>query len=522
MKAKRILSLVCAAAAACTLYTPAAARSDTAGLPREDPVLYVMEQGLFLGDGEGRFLPDAPLTRAQAVTVLARLAHVSGRDSTHFSDVPEAAYYRKALGWAADNHLITGVTDTRFAPDQPMTHEELAVLFCQYLRWLGRGDTWAASGQGTMTRAQAAADFAALDQRLLQRDTSIRTHTASDGVTLTGKLDLPAGTEPVPRLVLFVNGSGPNTYDNRRQSGELEFCYFDLFAEQLGARGAAFFRWNTRGVSVGQEPPMFDRIDEAVYQTYLPSTSVSDIGEWIADLRREPRLKDAEIWLLGWSEGTILAPLAARAYPDEISGLLLAGYCNDRMDEIFNWQQSGASSMIFYRQYFDADGDGRISPAEYAADPYGVVASVLGGTAFAEIDLDQDGYLTANDFGLLLAPGREAFYDAVARGDDQWLAENYSVRLTSGWFRAHQQLQPNRVTLPTLDLPIFIFHGTGDANCDVAGVRAIAQTFADLGRENLTVHIYEGYDHNLFYDLYPLYGTMSQAFEDLFQTLALS
>ena len=43
----------------------------------------------------------------------------------------------------------------------------------------------------------------------------------------------------------------------------------------------------------------------------------------------------------------MIAPLAAKAFPDKVTGLLLAGYANDRMDEIFDWQQSGASSMIF-------------------------------------------------------------------------------------------------------------------------------------------------------------------------------
>ena len=42
--------------------------------------------------------------------------------------------------------------------------------------------------------------------------------TAEDGYTLTGKLDLPAGE--VRHLVVFINGSGPNTYDNTRQLDE--------------------------------------------------------------------------------------------------------------------------------------------------------------------------------------------------------------------------------------------------------------------------------------------------------------
>ena len=198
---------------------------------------------------------------------------------------------------------------------------------------------------------------------------------------------------------------------------------------------------------------------------------------------------------------------------------LLAGYANDRMDEIFDWQQSGASSMIFYRQYFDTDSDGKVSKEEFAADPNGIVESVLENAAFEDIDVDKDGFLTEADFGAMLAQGKKAFYDAVERGDDRWLADNYPVQLTSGWFKAHQKLAPNRETMLTLDLPMIIFHGTADANCPVEGVRAIEKSFKEKGKDNLQVHIYEGYDHDLLYTVYAMHGAMPQAFEDLFQSL---
>ena len=71
--------------------------------------------------------------------------------------------------------------------------------------------------------------------------------------------------------VVFINGSGPNTYDNTRQLDETTtYNYFDLFAERLTAGGTAFFRWSTRGCTPGGEPPLYTDIDEAAYQTYVP------------------------------------------------------------------------------------------------------------------------------------------------------------------------------------------------------------------------------------------------------------
>ena len=68
--------------------------------------------------------------------------------------------------------------------------------------------------------------------------------------------------------------------------------------------------------------------------------------------------------------------------------------------------------------------------------------------------------------------------------------------------------------------PICIFHGGADASCPVEGALAIRDSFARMGRGNLTVKIYPGYDHDLRYTQYPVTGTMSRAFEDLFDCLS--
>lgn len=348
-----------------------------------------------------------------------------------------------------------------------------------------------------------------------ERITELVQLTAYDGYTLEGKLDLPASGS-ADKLVVFVNGSGPNTYDNRRTTGDAEFCYFDLFAEQLTQRGIAFFRMNTRGVTPADTPPMYCEIDETAYQTYLPSNTVRDVETAIASLSTDGRLTGARVFLLGWSEGTVIAPLVAQRGNVKIDALLLAGYMNDRMEDVLTWQQTGGSSMVFYRQYFNTDGDDSISPAEFEADPYGIVPALDVG--FADLDADADDALTANDFFLMLEPSRTALFDAIQRGDDDWLRDNYSVRLTSAWFRDHHTLAPNSETLPTLDLPIHIFHGVYDGNTRIEGVYAIHDRFEALGKDNLTVHIYPDADHDLNYAQYVYNEQLPQGFNDLFDT----
>ena len=189
---------------------------------------------------------------------------------------------------------------------------------------------------------------------------------------------MPINASDISTLVIFVPGTGPNTYDNHRLVGDKEFNYYDLFAQELGKKQVGFFRYNTRGVDIGDQPPMYDSINMNEYKKYTPENQAKDIEIMITELKKNEKLKNAKIVLLGWSEGTMIAPLVAERNNVEISSLMLAGYCNEKMQDIIEWQLSGDSSMIFYCRYFDTDFDGVISKQEFEEDPYGLVKTTLG------------------------------------------------------------------------------------------------------------------------------------------------
>lgn len=340
-----------------------------------------------------------------------------------------------------------------------------------------------------------------------------------DAYPLEGRLYLPSDQSP-RALVIYVNGSGPNTNQNTRQlSADATFSYFDLVASGFNEVGAAFLSYSTRGVTASDTPPFYHTVDPQAYQTYLPEHSVQDVAAIVRALRTDSRLHDCPIYLLGWSEGTMIAPKVAQLVP--VDGLLLAGYVNGTMQQVLDWQQTGGSSMVTYCLYFDADGDGRVSQAEYENDRYGVRPALgLDQVVFSELDADGDGQLTASDFAALLAPSRQALYDAITHSDDAWLAKNYPVRLTSAWFHAHSHFTPNRDMLTELDLPIVIFQGQADANVPVQDTLDIQAQFAALGKDNLTVHLYPNADHDLNFVSYLSTGVWPQAWCDLFAVVA--
>lgn len=350
------------------------------------------------------------------------------------------------------------------------------------------------------------------------RQTQIIQIESFDGYAITGKLDLPS-KDDIQKLVIFVNGSGPNTYDNTRKVGDLEFNYHNIFADELTKRNIAYFRYNTRGVNIGSEPPLFAQIDELEYSKYLPSNSVRDIEAIVIGLRNNPQLNKTKIYLLGMSEGTIIAPIVAKNSTVEIAGLLLAGYCNDSLREIVNWQLSGESSMIFYKRLFDLDNKGFVSKHDFEADKFGVRSSVLKGVSFEQLDINQDGKIDISDFQANphITNWRDAIFKAIDDEDDQWLKQHYSVRLTSQWFKEHFTLPPNKETLLSLDIPIHIFHGEYDQNCPVNGVYDVAERFRGQNKSNLNIHVFKDHDHDLNYMQYPLKGVISEGLTSIFK-----
>ena len=76
---------------------------------------------------------------------------------------------------------------------------------------------------------------------------------ARDGQELEGKLYLPRDGV-VSRLVVQVNGSGPQTCNTFRDRGDgttYSFCGF--FGEELAGRGLGFFCYSTRGCTDGDQ-----------------------------------------------------------------------------------------------------------------------------------------------------------------------------------------------------------------------------------------------------------------------------
>lgn len=98
-------------------------------------VQWASENGIADGVGNGKFDPNAEVTRAQAVTFIWRAkgkpdtgaAGEEGEKTTQFTDVDVNSYYMAAVTWATPS-VASGLSTTTFGPDQTATRAQ-AITF---------------------------------------------------------------------------------------------------------------------------------------------------------------------------------------------------------------------------------------------------------------------------------------------------------------------------------------------------------------------------------------------------------
>lgn len=96
-------------------------------------VSYVTSEGLMKGTSEDLFSPGQKLSRAMTVTILHRLAGTpSAGTAASFADVESGSWYDEAVAWAAEHGIVTGYDATHFGPEDYITREQMAAIFCRY------------------------------------------------------------------------------------------------------------------------------------------------------------------------------------------------------------------------------------------------------------------------------------------------------------------------------------------------------------------------------------------------------
>ena len=101
----------------------------------EAAVNYVIRNGIMDGTSGETFSPAMTMTRAEAITLFYRMEgepEVSMKNP--FEDVPDGESYTDAVIWAASRGIVKGMTSDTFAPELPITREQLVTVLYRYAR----------------------------------------------------------------------------------------------------------------------------------------------------------------------------------------------------------------------------------------------------------------------------------------------------------------------------------------------------------------------------------------------------
>ncbi|MFZ5965954.1 MAG: glycosyl hydrolase family 18 protein [Bacillota bacterium] len=110
--------------------------TDTVNHWAEEAIMEMDQGNLMKGTSATQFSPDQPLTRAQAAVILVKALGLDydNTSTSYFSDVAINHWARQEINTAKKYGIIAGKGNNRFAPDEPITREQMAALLNNILR----------------------------------------------------------------------------------------------------------------------------------------------------------------------------------------------------------------------------------------------------------------------------------------------------------------------------------------------------------------------------------------------------
>ena len=141
---------------------------------------------------------------------------------------------------------------------------------------------------------------------------------------------------------LVIAGSGPTDRDGN-SALNLRSNAYRMLAEDLAAAGISTLRYDKRGVGASQAAMTAEQ--DLRFQTY-----VDDARAWAHELSLQTGVKS--IWLIGHSEGALIAERAAE-HNAEVCGLLLISGAGRKAADILREQLEGSLPEPLRQQAFD-------------------------------------------------------------------------------------------------------------------------------------------------------------------------
>lgn len=106
----------------------------------EEAISYLARGGYVNGDGNGSFRPGDNVTRAEFVKMVIEATRMTNAPKAEisFSDINDGAWYKSYIEKGVGSGIISGVSDTEFAPEDAITRADTAVISMRVLKYFGQ------------------------------------------------------------------------------------------------------------------------------------------------------------------------------------------------------------------------------------------------------------------------------------------------------------------------------------------------------------------------------------------------
>lgn len=147
MKKLKLLAAGMSAALLCSALPLPASAAGFSDVPQgawyQAAVESLAGQGIISGTGGSKFSPEANLTRAEFVTMLAKTSLTQEELSAYrfkgdFKDVAENSWANPYVNWASEVGVASGYEDKTFHPGAAVSRQEMAVMVHNFAKAFGR------------------------------------------------------------------------------------------------------------------------------------------------------------------------------------------------------------------------------------------------------------------------------------------------------------------------------------------------------------------------------------------------
>lgn len=99
------------------------------------PIEIMFNKGIVSGVGNGRFMPDRAVTRAEFAKMLVSALYpgYQPQGKASFDDVSESDWYNLCVNAAYELGIVSGVSETSFMPDAQISRQDMAVMLLRAL-----------------------------------------------------------------------------------------------------------------------------------------------------------------------------------------------------------------------------------------------------------------------------------------------------------------------------------------------------------------------------------------------------